>query len=139
MSVLTNKTNKRMKPFNLQAALSGAPICTRDGKNARIVCTNANIKDFPLVVLVETDEWLNSEMKEETIICMTKKGTRYHGGAKNENDLFMKPVEKTLYINVYKTPEGKYYAGGIYTSKEEAKEKLEPNNRIGTTTITIIE
>ena len=29
-----------MKPFDLRAAKAGAPVCTRDGRSARIICTD---------------------------------------------------------------------------------------------------
>ena len=34
-----------LKPFNLEAAKQGKPVCTRDGRKARIICFDAKRKD----------------------------------------------------------------------------------------------
>ena len=47
---LTIKT-KVMKPFNLDEAKAGKPICTRDGKPARIISYDCK-GNYPIVVLV---------------------------------------------------------------------------------------
>ena len=41
-----------MKKFDLEAAKKGAPVCTRDGRKARIICFDAN-NSTPIVALVE--------------------------------------------------------------------------------------
>lgn len=33
--------NLNLKPFDLEAAKAGKPVCTRDGRKARIICFNA--------------------------------------------------------------------------------------------------
>ena len=43
-------SNSRLKPFNLEAAKSGKPVCTRDGRKARIICFDAE-GNKPLIVL----------------------------------------------------------------------------------------
>lgn len=125
-----------MKPFNLQEALSGAPICTRSGRDARIVCSDAKVKDFPILALVkEIDSSDNKPM--EIVVLLTEKGTHYNDGRKNSYDLFMKEVERTFYVNIYKDEEEDYYCGGLFPSKEKAEEEREgTNNYITTETIT---
>lgn len=46
-----------MKPFNLQQAKAGKPVCTRDGHKARIVCWDAVDDDpnYKILALVEDD------------------------------------------------------------------------------------
>lgn len=40
-----------MKNFDLAAAKAGAPVCTRDGKEARIVCFNRVDLEYPILGL----------------------------------------------------------------------------------------
>lgn len=43
---------QKMKPFDLEAAKAGKPVCTRDGRKARIICFDAKcIK--PIVALIQ--------------------------------------------------------------------------------------
>ena len=44
-----------MKPFDLEAAKTGAPVETRNGKPARIVCFDAAGPE-PLVVLLKNED-----------------------------------------------------------------------------------
>lgn len=41
-----------IKPFNLKAYKNGAKIKTRNGREVRIICTDAKDKDFPIIGLV---------------------------------------------------------------------------------------
>ena len=41
-----------MKPFNLEEAKQGKPICTRSGRRVRIICFDAR-NDQPIVALIE--------------------------------------------------------------------------------------
>lgn len=43
-----------MRPFDYNDAKNGAPVCTRDGRKARIVCWDAK-GNFPLLALVLKD------------------------------------------------------------------------------------
>lgn len=43
-----NKNN--LKPFSLEAAKAGKPVCTRDGRKARIICFDSKWR--PIVALV---------------------------------------------------------------------------------------
>lgn len=45
-----------MKPFDLEKAKAGAPLCTREGFRARIVCFDANNDRFPIVALLEGED-----------------------------------------------------------------------------------
>ena len=44
-----------MKKFNLEAAKLGKPVCTKDGKKARIICFDKK-GDYPIVALVESED-----------------------------------------------------------------------------------
>ena len=45
-----NKNN--LKPFSLEAAKAGKPVCTRDGRKARIICFDRK-DNTPIVALIE--------------------------------------------------------------------------------------
>lgn len=48
------KENNKYKPFDLEQAKAGKPVCTRDGRKARIICFNAKtLCDYPIIALVE--------------------------------------------------------------------------------------
>jgi hypothetical protein len=42
-----------MKEFNLEEAKEGKPVCTRDGRNARIVCFDLK-GTYPIMALLES-------------------------------------------------------------------------------------
>jgi hypothetical protein len=47
-------SKSNLKPFDLEAAKAGKPVCTRDGRKARIICFNAKtLCDYPIIALVE--------------------------------------------------------------------------------------
>ena len=59
-----------MKPFNLEDAKAGKPICTRDSLPARIICFNKQGDDKPIVALIHA----NLESNKEHPACYTEKG-----------------------------------------------------------------
>ena len=95
---------KNLKPFDLKAAKSGKPVCTRDGRKARIICFDRNDL-YPIVALVECEDG------KEIIGAYSKKGQTEIYEIKG-TDLMMLPEKKEGWINVSKF--------SIYASKEEA-------------------
>ena len=78
-----------MKDFDLQAAKNGAPVCTRDGRKARIVCYDVKITigHFPFLVLIENDGI-------EQGFAYNEQGHRpYTDGDNDPNDLMMATEE----------------------------------------------
>ena len=59
-----------MKPFNLEEAKAGKPVCTRDGLPARIICFDKRGYDNPIVALIRA----NLESDKEHPACYTEKG-----------------------------------------------------------------
>lgn len=74
-----------MKEFNLQEAKAGKPVCTRNGRPARIICFDAKCEHYPIVVLVEEENGKES-------LCNYSLDGRYNYTPQEENsyDLFMK-------------------------------------------------
>lgn len=82
-----------MKPFNPEAAKAGAPVCTRDRKDVRIVCYDKKGQQ-PILALVD-------DGKTEYVNHYFANGHYYEGGMASENDLFMKPLKKEGWVNIY--------------------------------------
>ena len=99
-----NKLN--LKEFNLEAAKSGKPVCTRGGRKARMLCFDFKNDDYPLVAAVEEHEG------KEVTLMYTNKGFFYKSENKDNLDLMMLPERKEGWVNVYKER--------IYSTKEEA-------------------
>ncbi len=100
-----------MKPFNLQAALSGAPVQTRDGRPVKIAGHNGAANE-PNVVA----GWMNGRVygwyvNGKMVIHDTT------------DDLFMAPEKKIGWINVY--PKNAYHPDSVsaflWNSEEEAR------------------
>lgn len=99
-----------LKPFDIQKAKEGKPVCTRDGRKARIICFDKKEKDFPIVALIEgLDE-------QEYIGSRTKDG-RIDVEKESIDDLMMLPEKKEGWVAVY--PKG-YLGDRAYQSKEDA-------------------
>ena len=98
-----NKLN--LKPFDLEAARSGKPVCTRNGKKARIICFDVKAKK-PIAALITNDD--------------TEEVHFYYDNGRSDQyleyryDLMILPEKKEGWVNVYKER--------IYSTKEEAIE-----------------
>ena len=111
------------KPFDLEAAKAGKPVCTRDGRKARIICFDRKLLfkgiSYPIIALVE------DTAKEETIYGYNEKGkVMIEDDATYKDDLMMLPQKKEGWVNVYKSYNvGKkiHCMASIYPTKEEAK------------------
>src|SRR5208282_4397492 len=79
------------KPFDLQKALAGAPVVTRDGRRVIGLVLLPAKGEFPLAGVIEGAE--NIEMWKRTGVCST-----------HRSDLFLDVpvVQKTVYTSVYK-------------------------------------
>ena len=104
---------QKMKPFDLEAAKAGKPVCTRDGRKARIICFDAKcIK--PIVALIQGSD--NSEQIE----YYTENGVFSNGGTGKNRDLMILLEKKEGWVNIYGEEKGRYCSNVIYSSKEEA-------------------
>lgn len=106
-----------MKQFSLEEYLKNPSrkLVTRNGRNARIICTDRADSIFPIVALIENN-W------GESTTVHTKDGKYFLNDA-SDCDLFFAPEKHEGWINVYLDAENNGYAGCcIYKSKEEAEE-----------------
>ena len=111
---------KNLKPFDIQKAREGKPVCTRDGRKARIICYDRQSDHgFPLVALVEN----TGAEKDEDVHFYRANGTA--ATAESAYDLMMATEHHEGYINVYRHPESKsYWGSSIFDTKEEAYEYI---------------
>ena len=96
-----NKNN--LKPFSLELAKQGKPVCTRDGRKARIICFDRNGR-MPIVALIT-----NAGREDTYYYFNDGKGNNNDEG---DYDLMMLPEKKEGWVNVYKER--------VYDTKEEA-------------------
>ena len=97
-----------LKPFDIQKAREGKPVCTRDGRKTRILCYDfKQNEEYPILVAVE-----NKDGKECALLYSNDGVSEMYKSSNNE--LAMLPEKKEGWVNVYKER--------IYSTKEEAIE-----------------
>lgn len=90
---------QKMKPFNLEAAKAGKPVCTRDGRKARIICFDRHGEDCPIIALVVDSK--NAECEE--VIDYTLDGICNENIINhNKYDLMMFTRKKEGWIIIHK-------------------------------------
>ena len=107
-----------LKPFSLEAAKAGKPVCTRDGRKARIICfdridsTGCNL---PIVALIQCEE--------TEVLRLYREDGKRNVEVDLALDLMMLPEKKKGWVNVMEGAAGKVYVGNnIYRTEDEAKE-----------------
>lgn len=98
-----------MKEFNLEAALRGEKVVTRDGLEVTdIHWFNNCTSKYNLYGVIHGGLW-----------SFTKDGKATHAGS--TYDLFMAPKQVTMWMNVYTYEDGSYHPGVLYKTELEAK------------------
>ena len=108
-----------MKQFNLEEYLKNPSrkVVTGDGRNVRIICTDAKISAFHSIIAL-----VGESNGNETIITYTNEGRYYSRIPSKTNDLFFAPEKHEGWVNIYKEFESdSNYMGRICNSEEEAK------------------
>ena len=104
-----------MKPFNLEEYLANPSrkVVTRDGRDVRIICTDFNNPDFPVIGEIKGYKWpLSFATNGKTIKWRQLSG-----------DLFFAPKKKEGWINLYRTEtSSQYVTSNLYNSEEKAIE-----------------
>ena len=96
-----------LKPFDIKKAREGKPVCTRDGRKARIICFNRESIGFPIIALVKNGD-------TEGVYQFDDKGRSNIDDEERGYDLMMASEKRSGWVNVYKER--------IYSTKEEAIE-----------------
>ena len=124
---METKENNKFKPFDLEQAKAGKPVCTRDGRKARIICFDTKtLGDYPIIALVENAD--NSIY--EAAYSFSDKGEYLRGIIRNI-DLVIPLEEHEGWVNIYRNA-GIVSARCIYNTREEAMESAEEEDYIDT-------
>lgn len=94
-------------PFNIEKAMIGKDVCTRDGRKARILCFDAK-GDRPIVALID-----QKGVPDDFPYKYHVNGSFYEDNTTSDADLMIVTSVKTGYINLYKDT-------CVYDSIEEA-------------------
>lgn len=98
-----------LKPFDIQKAREGKPVCTRDGRKARIICFDRRDTDnHCIVALIEDKELPN----KEGVRSYFDNGKYLSNNEESVHDLMMLPEKKEGWVNLYKS--------SVHSTKEEA-------------------
>ena len=110
---LENMEEKKLnlKPFDLEAAKAGKPVCTRDGRKARIICFDAKCNK-PIVALIY-------DCNKETVLQYLENG-RFFVDQIDKYDLMMFPQKKEGWVNIFKDFEDTVCC--VYPTEKEALE-----------------
>ena len=122
-----------MKQFNLEEYLKNPSrqVVTRDGRSARICCTDRKSEEQPIVALIasltEDSEYVGTYRKD---------GIWSTYGCASELDLFFAPEKHEGWVNIYRAGVEREtlgclvtrYAGScIWSTEEEAKAAADPH------------
>ena len=109
-----------MEQFSLEKYLANPSrkLVTRDGRNARIICTDMKSTTYPVVALIEDGSGY------EQLTTFSKNG-EYAVNESSRSDLFFAPEKHEGWVNLYKyvNKDCAYYLGSINNSKAEAENK----------------
>lgn len=123
------KLNSSLKPFDLEAAKAGKPVCTRDGRKARILCFDRFCCDEISTIVACV---LSKDGKDENVIIYSSDGFMSDKQHPCADDLMMFPEKKEGWVNVYKRVneyicenECNVFTGiTIFKSEDEAKRNM---------------
>lgn len=108
-----------MKQFNLQEYLKNPDrhIITRNGKNAKIICTDGSNKTYPIFALIQNEEG-------KDVLSYTNDGMNVKG-YESPFDLFFATEKKSGWINLYKSGNNVIFGSNRpYNSEELAKDNI---------------
>ena len=108
-----------MEQFSLEKYMENPnrKVVTRDGRSARIICTNRLYESYPVIALV------NNEDSERCYSYTTFGKFDGHQNQDCEIDLFFVPEKKEGWINLFKV-NSTMTTGEIYNTEEEAKSAI---------------
>ena len=107
-----------MKPFNLEEALAGKPVVTRQGIPVTQIVHFKNVNNRYEIFGV-----LNNEIESWTILGEYNKSLNNHA-----RDIFMLPEKKSIWVNVYKGYDNEVVLGDHYPTLDRAKSQIISDN-----------
>ena len=108
-----------MKQFDLKEYLANPSrkVVTRDGRKVRILCTDREDLDFPIITLIK-----KKLGGGEVIYAHTKDGL-YCNTCSTIHDLFFAPEKHEGWVSIHRGYTKNYFCDGIFDSEEKAKER----------------
>ena len=100
----------KTKPFNLEEALSGSKVVTRDGREV------SQLTKF----IAPNDLFILSGVVGGRVECWTEEG-RYNIENENKKDLLLAVPIQRFWVNVYESEFSEMYLGRTHSSLEDAK------------------
>lgn len=88
----------KTKPFDIDKAKAGNPVCTRDLRPARIICYDQKVglgNEYLTVLVSDADGY-------EMAYTYRKDGTFMGAGEQHRLDLQLATVKKTGWVNLYR-------------------------------------
>lgn len=109
-------------PFDIEKAINGRDVCTRDGRNVRILCFDAK-GDRPIVALID-----QKDISDDYPYKYYSNGSFYDDDTISDMDLMIVQSVKTGWVNLYKNNSDNdnciYNASNVYSSIEEARNHI---------------
>ena len=109
---LNEPTESDKTPFNLEAAMRGEPIVTRDGRQAKFVAYEPGSESYSVVSLIDGEIQTHNEQ-----------GLFFNDGSECEDDLFM--ATKTIWLNIYLSDDGSWISSSAHRSKDSAEKSAD--------------
>ena len=105
-----------MEQFSLEKYLKNPSrkIVTREGKSARIICTDAKFEKYQVLALITKKDG------QESLATFDTSG-KSCSGCNSHLDLFFSPEKKEGWVNIYKSGFGWSLGTNIWQTEEEAK------------------
>lgn len=112
-----------LAPFDINLAKQGKPVCTRNGRKARIICFD-RISAKPILALVPS-----TDRKGEDVFDYFVSGKVTASPLESNLDLMMLPEKKEGWVNVYYDNDASSHRGCrfIYDTKERAVKEAGSN------------
>ena len=126
-----------MRPFNLNSYLSNPSqkVMTADGHNARILCTDRKLPDYPVLALKEENGY-------EVVLHCTENGLTNPYSDYDKDRLFFAPANRVGWINLFYASDDTVNiqhatSSKVYPTEELAKEAVAINDFSYLTTVKI--
>ena len=103
------------REFNLEDAKAGKPVCTRDGRKARIICFDRNWGEYKIISLI-------TENNGDELIASYGMDGKEKEGNKNCDLMMLPKKEREKWVNIYKDAD-------VFSSEEDARRIAVGNER----------
>lgn len=96
------------KPFDLEAAKSGAPIVTREGRSMKFIAHVPDARPDSRVLVLSADSRASMLENNGVIVAHSEDGS-FYSHRQDGFDLFMLVQKKTVYVNLYDNGYGAHH------------------------------